>query len=1034
MEQLLASPEVSPSPAPANAARVFGEHELIEVIGTGGMGVIWRARQRRLNRTVALKMIRAGLLATEADKKRFAAEAEAVANLEHPNIVSIHEVGECDGNLFFSMRLVEGESLAQRLERGRKTGGGGSTPTSGFAAVTAAKLVSTIARAVHHAHQRGILHRDLKPGNILLDRDGQPHVTDFGLAKRAGEESDLTMSGAVLGTPNYMAPEQASGRNRQLTTAADIYALGAILYELLTGRPPFQAETVLATLQQVIETEPAPPSSINHRTDRQLEIICLKCLAKEPARRYATAAELADDLERWLRSEPILARPTTPAERLVLWAKRRPAVAALSALAAALTITGAVAVLWQWREAVAQRQRADENASRTETALEQAKSALWQAQFDRARAQRQTRLMGQRVKTLEAIRAAVAIRPTAELRNEAIAALALPDLEPEDNWRAVPADTLVAASDPQLRHYALLTGTNRITLHRWADGRELFRVEDRLLLEPQLLFDGAGRHLVAYRDWSLRVWAVPNPQPVLALDFPDRNTRIRYVALSRDGQRLAYTDMANRLRVLDLTTGAQVAELTGLNTPWQCVFHPRLNQLAVECGSEVQLWDLAGPRLLMKRSIPPGGLGMMDWQADGRLLAIGFHRQQIMVWDTELNQSRMLIGHTREVARVWLHPAQSALMSFSWDNTLRLWDPVTGAQQLQTGGVMPAGFSADGGRIRVWRQPEGLGTYRFHQPGICRLLALGPEAKDISQVAFSPDSSLMIACGETGVWLWQMDKGDWTSFGAMPRSIHADFLDDNNVVSAGDNGLHVWPLQRDETSGRVSLGNPRPSPVDPRERLGSSALDSGRRRLVAHRSGTGTGVVLDLKGGKQPLPLQGQPWFSGPAFSPDGRWIASGCWDPVLSRLMSAAIWDAATGQMLTNFPTTKCTVTFSPDNRWLVLGANTEYRLLETGTWRQARTFARADSQVDCGQAAFSPDGKWLALHATDRVLRLINPLTGEEYARLIAPDNRILKELNFSPDGRWLAAATDANLQLWDLQLLRRELATLGLDWKDQ
>ncbi len=306
--------------------RYVGDYELLEEIARGGMGVVYRARQVSLNRMVALKMILAGQLASKADVSRFHHEAEAAANLDHPNILPIYEVGEHEGQHYFSMKLIEGGSLRDLI------------PELVQDPKAAARLLATVARAVHHAHQHGILHRDLKPSNILLGGGpetpvGQmtPYVTDFGLAKRTTEDSGLTQSGAIVGTPSYMPPEQAAGR-KGLSVAADVYALGAILYECLTGRPPFQGPTPLDTILQVLNDEPEPPHRLHPGAVRDLETICLKCLAKEPERRYASAEALAQDLERFLEGDPVSARPLGERELAVRWGRKRPITAALTIL------------------------------------------------------------------------------------------------------------------------------------------------------------------------------------------------------------------------------------------------------------------------------------------------------------------------------------------------------------------------------------------------------------------------------------------------------------------------------------------------------------------------------------------------------------------------------------------------------------------------------------------------------------------------------------------------------------------------------
>ncbi len=349
------SPANSQTEVIAGRSQHLGNYEILSELARGGMGVVYRARDLRLNREVALKTIRNASLASSSDLERFKIEVEASALLDHPNIVPVYETGESGGVRYLAMRLVEGGNLLQRLEDYR-------TPKA------AAQLVYQIAQAVDYAHQRGVLHRDLKPANILLDERGQPLVSDFGLAKLRDAKSDLTLTGNILGTPQYMAPEQAGGKSKQVTTAADVYSLGAVLFHLLTGRPPFDGTTPLEVARKVLQEEPPRPSAIVPAIDQDLETICLKCLEKNPAARYSSPSALAADLQRWIKHEPISARPISSTQRIAKWVRRNPVVAALAMGVVSVAAIGFLATYWQLQVANKAKGEAETRAA-SETKL-----------------------------------------------------------------------------------------------------------------------------------------------------------------------------------------------------------------------------------------------------------------------------------------------------------------------------------------------------------------------------------------------------------------------------------------------------------------------------------------------------------------------------------------------------------------------------------------------------------------------------------------------------------------------------------------
>ncbi len=590
-------------------------YELLGELGRGGMGVVYKARQVSLNRLVALKMILAGGHAGEAELQRFKAEAEAVARLQHPNIVQIHEVGQSEGRPFFSLEFVDGGSLAARLD---------GTP---WAARPAAQIIETLARAMHAAHQQGIIHRDLKPANVLLASPGPaspgrqpgesfgespvPKITDFGLAKQMNSASPgrqsgegLTATGAVLGTPSYMAPEQAGGKRSEVGPAADVYSLGAILYELLTGRPPFRAETPLDTVLQVVTEEPVPPRRLVPKLPRDLETICLKCLEKSPARRFATAAELADDLERWRNTRPIRARRIGPVGRTVRWCRRNPVLAAVCSLAVVIILTlSAVyyaSLLRENKHTRDARDQAERDRDQAEAAREHGQDTLARSLYEQAHALRLAHQPGWRWQALDLLRESEKLRARprrtdlppieeadqpgplsrlqsqGELRREAAAALLLDD--------ARPAPPISISGSPG--KYREVSG----------DGRRALAV---FMRQPE--------KLGAVPPMGLHLFDLTNGQQLRELLIP--NVHVTATALSPDGTILALTEPGlEDVQLRDLPGGTPRATLQALKAPGlpvaahtydPLVFSPDGRYLAAvrDDGkkADIFLWDLPTP-------------------------------------------------------------------------------------------------------------------------------------------------------------------------------------------------------------------------------------------------------------------------------------------------------------------------------------------------------------------------------------------------------------------------------------------------------
>jgi len=1014
-----------PSASPSGLR--LGDYELGAELGRGAMGVVYRARQPRLKRDVAVKVILASRFVGEAARKRFLVEAEFAAQLDHPNIVPIHEVGETEDGPFYAMKLIEDGTLAERV----------SNPQFQISdPLAVAGLVAKIARAVHHAHQRGILHRDLKPGNILLDAQGEPHIADFGLARQLGADSSLTVTGSSLGTPAYMSPEQVRG-DKSITTASDVWSLGAILYHLLAGRPPFEGATSMEVMRKVMESDPAPPSKCEVRGEKgevvrrlspltsyfspDLETICLKCLEKDPAHRFASALALAEDLERWLKHEPIRARPSTPGERLVKWARRRPAIAALTVLAALLFLAGAAGVTWQWR-------RANHHANAAVAALARSRDALWQANYDRAHALRTSHSLGQRIESLKALREAAAIRPSPELREEAIATMALTDLEDAGSWLAIPANTMETSLDGNLERIALLQPAGGVEIRRFPAGQLLLTLTNDLPLR-RISFAASGDHLLTrdllrYRVWNARSGALVFERPVGHEPKADKIT----ATFSLDGRWLAYATSDSEVAWRTLDGSSEAGRVGGLSRIESMVFSAEAEFLAIRAGKEVQVWRLSDQKRVGTLALPKSSLNF-QWHRREQILAVGCEDKAVYVWDVLSDQVQTLTGHRREGVQVYFHPDSGLLASKSFDQVLRLWDSIARLPLLETTFATPGDFSANGQWLSA-RSARGLGRLRVHQPEEARLFH-PPMGMKATRTQISSDGQFLAGHdGLSRLVLWETVSGQRLAELKLSNLKSVQFHG-GRLLTASREGITSW------TNARPSDGwQPVKETIAVRVDAPEAFMvgSDGSRVLVARREGMGQ--IYDFSSGRLELELRGQNNFGNAAFSADGQWIASGYWDNGGKHSSEFWIWSATNGRPVRKIPMGNCAASFSGDGRWMLIAAAGRYLQYAVHghptNWPLVRRFECESTGFVTSSAAFSGDGALLAVLTNSTIVRLIEAATGRELARFTPwPEGNRVLSLHFDHAGRWLVADTDFGPFVWDLALVRARLREMNLDW---
>jgi WD40 repeat protein len=992
--------------------RIAG-YEVLELLGHGGMGVVYKARQVALNRTVALKMILGGAFASKKSLVRFRAEAEAVARLQHPNIIQIHEIGETEGLSYLCLEYVEGGTIASKLA-------GAVIPPR-----RAAELVEVLARSVQFAHERGILHRDLKPANILLTPEGAPKIADFGLAKRLEDspQPDVSSSeaGMALGTPRYMAPEllqSTSGQRPVPSPAADIYSLGAILYELLTGRPLYEGATTVDVLVRVLHEDPVQPRAYRPEIPRDLEVICLRCLAKEPARRYASARDLADDLQRFLLGARVLACGPSLLYRATKFVKRNTIlVVATTAVGLAL----ALGILLAGNAAINegnQRRIAVQNAQLAEAAKGQALEQTYQARMAAALAALDDHNVPEAADQLAAAPAAERGWEWSYLESRL-----------DDSVAIVRGLGFRSGLCPPGKYVATTTA-NGVRLLDAASGKSLQLLTPGTPDRLDLLDSQAGNYVICdYAPGNCRllntdgklIWesAMPDKTYTLAGSLNHSRTQLAYAC-----RVLQSPKSPMHFGLYDLATGKlRTSFALPAGVIISLAFSPD-DSLLVSGGEDrtVRLWDTATGKCLRTLLGHEGFVHSVAFSPDGKRVLSGSADQTFRQWDVKtgalLDQR---YGHVDKVHSVAYSPDGRWIVSASFDATVRLWRAEGGAAVTvlhgHTARILQVGFTDDGSKIgsladdgtaRLWdsRSKEDARVLRGHD-------------SYVYPVAYAPDGTVLA----TGAWdqkicLWDAMTGERRRV----LSGHTDYikslkfsLDGRRLFSqAADNFLCIWDCETGSLIARTKGG----MVVDPATPYYIALSPDGKEIGCPHDAQLDFFSVDDASAlHSLKLPTR-QTRLA--VYTPGGEVLAVAGAEPEIYLL------DGKTGTVTQTLKGHKEVVhglSFSADGGKLVsAGADGTVRLWDASTGEMLRVFQRHTTEVFA--AVFHPDGSRIASAGRDRVIRIWNPQSGAEVARLQGHNNYVFS-LAFSPDGQTLLSGSgDYTARLWDTFPISRRL----------
>jgi serine/threonine protein kinase/WD40 repeat protein/Flp pilus assembly protein TadD len=1067
----------------------LGDFRINREIGRGGMGVVYEAVQESLGREVALKVLPLGALADPAALKRFRREARSVAALHHSNIVPVFGIGEHAGHHFYAMQLIHGQTLeavlagvrrlrdiaspgpaatlswdqrAATVIAGRLIDGGFAEATSrissdektrdttesiapseavdrapaapGDPSVTAVTSVSfaelgashyhrriariglQVAEAIAYAHDQGVLHRDIKPSNLLMDHLGTVWVLDFGLAK-AEAVGEHSASRDIVGTLRYMAPERFDGRSDR---RSDVYGLGVTLYELLTLEPAFKATQQSALIHQVLHSVPTQPRKIDRRIPRDLETIVQKAMSKDPPARYVSAHALGEDLRRFLENRTILARRSSAFARTGRWCRRNPAVAALLGSVLAL-----LAFIAGYSSLSATRYRHQfERASAAEI---DGREKLYSSYVAQARASRFSRRPGQRFGALRALTAAATIHTRPELRDEAIAALALPDVD-EIHRSPKPFSGVTLVYDRSLKRYARLEWDGVLSVRQVNDDREVRRFESPGPVAENYLieFSPDGRYLaVIYRlatSHPLKVWRLDRDEPVLVVDGSDTLFGSRFtpdgatIAIVYTGGSIVFHNLDSGRSLPPSHFGAEIQHLT---------FSRDARMAAVILATnprKITICALPSGEVLREMSVP--GLCTITWDPNGSTLAAACEDARIYLYDTLTGrQTGVLADHTSMGIFTVFQPTGSLLASNGWDGKLRIWRPETGEMLLALAAGGEMAFGPDGSRFGALTSDGSPVQFQVAQGCEYRSFVRSPvRRRDKALCSALHPSGRLLAVGNTsGVCFWDINRDVSIAWLPIGLTQAVAFEPSGGLLTLGRTGLARWPVQTgpsDSNSFRVG-----PPDLLSKYKGGRMAL-SRDGRLLGVCYDFQNPVVLDLEHPGTPIHLGPQADVRYITLSAEGRWAATGSHNT----RDGLKIWSLPDGRLEKHFANSGlyAAARFSPDGRSLAVNLGNEVTLRTVGDWKER-------FRLNGGAIEFSPDGRLLALSRPDKTVLLVDSETGRHIASLDDPQQLRANQATFSPDGSQLILCGEDRraANLWDLRAIRRELAAMRLDW---